>query len=354
MRRRPRRQPRRAPVVVPVVVDPRRRTGRRRRQRPRDPAAAAATPAARAPRRPVRDRPRSPTFIAPALVGRRPVHRRAGHAGPVHRPAAVPAATAVRRQRRRPTRTGPASRQRRAQSQRRHRRAGVARSRARSSTPRPATSGSRRTSRRTPADQHGRDSMPACSRRRPVDLLHPRPAETRGQFPSSGGRARTTRSTYPILTRVQADGTRPPSACSSGRYKAGGGSYRGSTGCASRSSSPDGKTVALVSDGPNPTPERRRPPALRHRKTSKLTRGAVAETRRSATRIRRGGRTARCCSTSGTAATAPRGARSICAVQPGPKRTSAADRARLHQPRVLARRQVRSPRPGRRASAPTS
>jgi hypothetical protein len=119
----------------------------------------------------------------------------------------------------------------------------------------------------------GRDSMPSWS----ADgqwIYFIETAETRGLFPSQGA-ARYYTLTYPILTRVRANGTgRQPLL--SGLYKAGGGSYQWFYWIRQPVVAPDGKTVALLSDGPDPT---RSDVVVQFydTKTGKLTRAPVGE-----------------------------------------------------------------------------
>ena len=119
----------------------------------------------------------------------------------------------------------------------------------------------------------GRDSMPSWS----ADgqwIYFIETAETRGLFPSQGA-ARYYTLTYPILTRVRANGTGRQSLLS-GLYKAGGGSYQWFYWIRQPVVAPDGKTVALLSDGPDPT---RSDVVLQFydTRTGKLTRAPVGE-----------------------------------------------------------------------------
>jgi dipeptidyl aminopeptidase/acylaminoacyl peptidase len=119
----------------------------------------------------------------------------------------------------------------------------------------------------------GRDSMPSWS---PDGqwIYFIESAEQRGLFPSQGS-ARYYTLTYPILTRIHPDGTgRAPLL--SGLYKAGGGSYQWFYWLREPEMSPDGRTIALVSDGPDPT---RSDVVMQFydTKTGKLTRAPVGE-----------------------------------------------------------------------------
>jgi Tol biopolymer transport system component len=76
-------------------------------------------------------------------------------------------------------------------------------------------------------------------------------AEQRGLFPSQGS-ARYYTLTYPILTRIHPNG-QGREALFNGLYKAGGGTYQWFYWLRQPVVSPDGRTIALVSDGPDPT-----------------------------------------------------------------------------------------------------
>jgi hypothetical protein len=96
----------------------------------------------------------------------------------------------------------------------------------------------------------GHDSMPSWS----ADgqwIYFIETVEQRGLFPAQGA-ARYYTLTYPVLTRIHKDGT-GRQALFSGLYKAGGGQYQWFYWMRQPVVSPDGKTVALVTDGPDPT-----------------------------------------------------------------------------------------------------
>lgn len=119
----------------------------------------------------------------------------------------------------------------------------------------------------------GRDSMPSWSSDGQW-IYFIESAEQRGLFPSQGS-ARYYTLTYPILTRVHPDGKgREPLL--SGLYKAGGGSYQWFYWLRQPVLSPDGRTIALVSDGPDPT---RSDVVLQFfdTKTGRLTKAPVGE-----------------------------------------------------------------------------
>ena len=121
----------------------------------------------------------------------------------------------------------------------------------------------------------GEDSMPAWS---PDGqwIYFIQTVSQRGLFPSQGGGgARYYTLTYPILTRIHPDGTGRDKLLS-GLYKAGGGAYQWFYWIREPVVSPDGRTVALVSDGPDPT---RNDVVLQFYDTitGKLTRAPVAE-----------------------------------------------------------------------------
>jgi dipeptidyl aminopeptidase/acylaminoacyl peptidase len=123
----------------------------------------------------------------------------------------------------------------------------------------------------------GRDSMPSWS---PDGqwIYFIETVSQRGLFPQqgNGGGARYYSLTYPILTRVHPDGSgREPLL--SGLYKAGGGAYQWFYWIRQPVISPDGHTIALVSDGPDPT---RSDVVLQFydTRTGKLTRAPVPET----------------------------------------------------------------------------
>jgi Tol biopolymer transport system component len=122
----------------------------------------------------------------------------------------------------------------------------------------------------------GRDSMPSWS---PDGawIYFIETVEQRGLFPSQGGGgARYYTLTYPILTRIHPDGSGRDQLLS-GLYKAGGGSYQWFYWIRQPVVSPDGHTVALLSDGPDPT---RSDVVLQFfdTETGKLTRLNVPET----------------------------------------------------------------------------
>jgi Tol biopolymer transport system component len=122
----------------------------------------------------------------------------------------------------------------------------------------------------------GRDSMPSWS---PDGewIYFIETVLQRGLFPSQGGGgARYYSLTYPILTRIHPDGSGREQLLS-GLYKAGGGSYQWFYWIRQPVVAPDGHTVALVSDGPDPT---RSDVVLQFfdTVTGKLTRANVPET----------------------------------------------------------------------------
>ncbi len=97
----------------------------------------------------------------------------------------------------------------------------------------------------------GRDSMPSWS---PDGtwIYFIETVQQRGLFPSQGGGgARYYSLTYPVLTRVHPDG-KGREAIFSGLYKAGGGAYQWFFWMRQPVLGPDGHTIALVSDGPDP------------------------------------------------------------------------------------------------------
>jgi TolB protein len=98
----------------------------------------------------------------------------------------------------------------------------------------------------------GRDSMPSWS---PDGqwIYFIETVSQRGLFPSQGGGgARYYTLTYPILTRIHPNGKgREPLL--SGLYKAAGGAYQWFYWIRQPAVSPDERTIALVSDGPDPT-----------------------------------------------------------------------------------------------------
>ena len=120
---------------------------------------------------------------------------------------------------------------------------------------------------------------------RAVDLLHPDPATETGRWPVRGTAARLRRSTIPDLMRVTADGSADPE-----RLVDAAGSSKGS--CTwfywmrQPVVSPDGKTIALVTDAPEPRGEQRRPPVLRHRHEEARRSRRSPRSGRSATRTR--------------------------------------------------------------------
>jgi Tol biopolymer transport system component len=122
----------------------------------------------------------------------------------------------------------------------------------------------------------GQDSMPSWS---PDGqwIYFIQTVDTRGLFPQqgNGGGARYYTLTYPILTRVHPDGT-GRQAVFSGLYKAGGGAYQWFFWIRQPVMGPDGHTIALVSDGPDPT---RSDVVLQFydTKTNKMTRAPVSE-----------------------------------------------------------------------------
>jgi Tol biopolymer transport system component len=118
----------------------------------------------------------------------------------------------------------------------------------------------------------GRDSQPAWSPDgKWIYFIDTR--RTGGRF-TLGGTKRGYVLYYPILSRIKPDGT-GREALLSGLYRAGGG-QRWFFFIRQPAPAPDGRTVALVSDGPDPT---RRDVVLQlyNLKTKKLTRVPVAE-----------------------------------------------------------------------------
>ena len=128
-------------------------------------------------------------------------------------------------------------------------------------------------SKATQVTDSGRDSMPSWS---PDGqwIYFIETVEKRGLFPSQGS-ARYYTLTYPILTRVHPDGSGRESLIT-GLYKAGGGAYQWFFWLRQPVVSPDGRTIALLSDGPDPT---RSDVVLQllDLKTRKLTRVPVGE-----------------------------------------------------------------------------
>jgi Tol biopolymer transport system component len=118
----------------------------------------------------------------------------------------------------------------------------------------------------------GQDSMPSWS---PDGqwIYFIQTASSRGLYPTEGA-ARFYTLTYPILTRVHPDGTARQKLLS-GLYKAGG-NYQWFYWLRQPVLSPDGHTVALFSDGPDPT---RNDVVLQFfdTKTGKLTKAPVSE-----------------------------------------------------------------------------
>ncbi len=96
----------------------------------------------------------------------------------------------------------------------------------------------------------GRDSMPAFS----FDgqwIYFIETVEDRGLFPVNGAPHFYTL-TYPILTRIHPDGT-GRAEVATGLYKGGGGRYTWFYWLRQPAPAPDGKRIALLSDGPDPT-----------------------------------------------------------------------------------------------------
>ena len=224
------------------------------------------------------------------------------------------------------------------------------RSRARSSTRRPATSGSRPAQGRPPA--HGRAARTRCRRGRPTGRRSTSSARSTRRDVAVAGRARRLPTDRPEPHARHADGSGQP--------------QRSSTASSRRAAStwfvwirqpvvsPDGKTVALVSDAPDPT---KSDVVLQFYDlaTKKLDASPTSpRSRRSATRTRPGGRTARRCCTSATPATARRGAAAIYRYDLEDQEVRAADRPRLPRAVVLAGRALHRRDQDAARSAPTS
>ena len=105
-------------------------------------------------------------------------------------------------------------------------------------------------------------------------------------------------------------------------------------------SSPDGKTIALVTDAPNPADSTSCCSSSTLRPRSCRPRRGHENRRRSATRTRSGGRTAWSCSTPRTAATGHAARAVIMRYDTRDKKARAADGRRLHAAVVFARRPV--------------
>jgi len=119
----------------------------------------------------------------------------------------------------------------------------------------------------------GRDSMPSWSPDG-VWIYFIESVSKRGLFPSQGS-ARYYTLTYPILTRIHPDGKGREKVLT-GLYKAGGGAYEWYYWLRQPVVSPDGATIAVFSDGPDPT---RSDVVLQFldQATGKLTKAPVAE-----------------------------------------------------------------------------
>ena len=160
-----------------------------------------------------------------------------------------------------------------------------------------------------------------------------------GYFPGGSEGPNRYSMDYPVLTRIHPDGTGAEKLLS-GRYRQG--SYTWFFWIRQPRVSPDGRTVAIVSDGPDPTKsdvvmqtydvEDRQDAAAR----------PARRTRRSATRTRPGARTASCSSTSRTDATARAVPRSIYRYDPASKKNVALSAPGLHAAVLVARRALRS------------
>ena len=165
---------------------------------------------------------------------------------------------------------------------------------------------------RQPVDPDGERGSPAHGDRprlaadlvagRAVDLLHRDPpdaaAASRGTGTVSNYDLR-----YPILTQHPPRRDRPRGAPLRPLQDRAGQEVdlaAGSTSSATRPWRRTDRTIALVSDGPDPTTRERRPPAVRREDEEADARPASRRTRRSATRIPPGGPTASCSSTSRT------------------------------------------------------
>ena len=161
--------------------------------------------------------------------------------------------------------------------------------------------------------------------------------EQRGLFPAQGA-ARYYTLTYPVLTRIHRDGT-GRQALFSGLYKAGGGQYQWFYWMRQPVVSPDGKTVALVTDGPDPT---RSDVVLGFidLKTGKLTKAPVGENAPLGHQDVAWRPDGKLLLYVKNARDGSRGAPSIWQYNLATQRTSALDGARVHEPGILPGRQV--------------
>ena len=205
---------------------------------------------------------------------------------------------------------------------------------------------------RQAADDRRRQFDAVLVARRDVRLLHPdRPTA------SAVGRRRawfaTTSCRCPSVMRVKADGSGDP--C--GRRQRQGhdeGPDLARVDPRSPSLSPDGRTLAMVSDRPDPANERRRPPVLRPHDEEVARSRTSPRRRRSVTRIPSGDPTARTCSTSATVVTVPRATPIIYRWTVATAKGTPVTGPGYLEPSLLARRDATSPRPRRAASGTTS
>ena len=226
-------------------------------------------------------------------------------------------------------------------------------SRARSSTPRPATSGSRPA--RTCNAAHELGGATRCRRSRPTasgSTSSGRPRAAASSPRAAAGSGPGTTSNDPSLMRIKPDGSAAERLLT-GRFQQGGNTWF--SWMREPAPSPDGRRRAHLATAPEPAPERRRPPALRPRQPKKLTTPEPAENPAArppgrGLAARRQGR----CSTSGTGATARRGAPADLPLRPGHEEDLGAHRARATSPRRSRRTGSTSPRPEDDRSAPTS
>ena len=175
--------------------------------------------------------------------------------------------------------------------------------------------------------------------------------QDRGYFPGGGNAPSYYAMDYPVLTRIHPDGTGAEKLLS-GRYRKGAVHLVLLDPPARRlTGRPDGRAHV---GRPGSDEERRRPPDLRREDRTRRSASTCPRTRRSATRIPPGARTASSSSTCKNGRDGARGAPVIYRYDPVDEEDIGAQPARLHAALVVAGRAVRRGHARRAPSGPTS
>ena len=157
-----------------------------------------------------------------------------------------------------------------------------------------------------------------------------------GTWPSQGKTAHYLM-TVPSVMAINADGSGQAERIINGKIQQGQPRVV-RTGSASRCPRPNGKTLALVSDAPDPTKSDVDPPDRTTSRGRSRPSPTSPRSRRWATRTRRGSRTARRCCTSATRRDGAKGAPAIYRYDLKTKKGAAADRPGLPRAELLAGR----------------